>query len=92
MADMETEIRKSPFVIGRKRDLADFVIENNTAVSRKHAEIMSKDRNWYIRDLDSKNKTYLNDHKMNPFESVRLKNGDRILIADRNFVFKTKEK
>jgi pSer/pThr/pTyr-binding forkhead associated (FHA) protein len=83
----EVEIDKYPFVIGRKKNFADFYIEDNTAISRKHAEITYEDDRWFIRDLDSKNKSYINDEEIVALEAKELNDGDRIKVADLEFDF-----
>jgi len=48
-------------------------------VSRHHAVIFTTpDGDWILQDLDSANKTYLND---NPIHKAKIKTGDRIQIA-----------
>ncbi|MEK7467425.1 MAG: protein kinase [Planctomycetota bacterium] len=67
-----------PFHIGRE-PACSFVL-NDTNVSRKHCEIVSKSGNWSVRDLGSRNGTYLNGRKL-PGESV-LQIGDRLQTGE----------
>lgn len=59
-------------------------------VSKQHAVIEIKKRSdrpqqeYYLRDLDSTNHTYVNDV---PVKSVRLKDKDIIRIGEEEFVF-----
>jgi pSer/pThr/pTyr-binding forkhead associated (FHA) protein len=64
-------------VIGREPE-ADIVIPDRR-ISRLHAEIERRDGKYYLRDLDSKNGTYINGEKL---EGQReLRDDDEIHIA-----------
>ena len=62
--------------IGRSSDLDMVLVED--MVSRKHAKITTDDRTVLIQDLGSTNGTFVNGEKV---RSVRLKEGDRILVG-----------
>jgi pSer/pThr/pTyr-binding forkhead associated (FHA) protein len=62
--------------IGRSSDLDMVLVED--MVSRKHAKITTDDRAVSIQDLGSTNGTFVNGEKI---RSVRLKEGDRILVG-----------
>ena len=63
-------------VIGRSSDLDMVLVED--MVSRKHAKILTTDREIAIQDLGSTNGTFVNGEKV---KKARLKEGDRILIG-----------
>jgi len=63
-------------VIGRSSDLDMVLVED--MVSRKHAKIATDERSVSIQDLGSTNGTFVNGEKI---RTVRLKEGDRILIG-----------
>ena len=69
---------KSSTIIGRETD-ADIQIDERQ-VSRSHAEIAYSDRAYRIRDLDSKNGTFLNGQVVSQ-DLQPLRNGDEIGIA-----------
>ena len=69
-------VHKFPFVVGRSEE-ADLVL-GDSGVSRKHAEFVEKDDNLIIRDLDSTNGIFVNDHFTKEFS---LQDGDRITIG-----------
>ena len=74
----ELQFTTGPIHIGRGTDSQVFLAD--TKVSRQHAVIFSTpDGNWMVQDLDSANKTFLND---NPIHKAKIKTGDRITIAD----------
>lgn len=69
--------------IGRLSD-NDIVIDN-LGVSRKHAVIHSWKNGYHIKDLGSKNSTFLNGEKI---DNAELKGGDVITIGKYQIVFK----
>ena len=62
----------------------DIVIEND-AVSGKHAIIIAKEDEYYIKDLNSTNGTFVNKKKIN---SHMLKDEDIITVGKHELVFK----
>lgn len=65
------------------RDGADINVEDKAA-SRRHAEIFRIGELCFVRDLKSKNGTFLNDSKV---EEELLKSGDRIRIGSTVYHF-----
>ncbi|MCH8987824.1 MAG: FHA domain-containing protein [Chloroflexi bacterium] len=66
---------------------ADTMIEH-TFVSRRHFQIRSQDGVYYICDLDSTNGTYLNGERLQPNVERRVKDGDRISLANDDVVLR----
>jgi len=78
--DVVNEFRfaKGPIYIGRHRNSQIFL--QHKAVSRQHAVIFQTQQGkWMAEDLDSANKTYLNDVAIHKTE---IKSGDHIRIVD----------
>lgn len=73
-------VESDRFTIG-KSDNVDFTIKNKT-VSRRHLEIQRIDNEYYIKDLNSKNSTYLNDEKIERDNIVKINDGDEILLSN----------
>jgi len=74
----EFRFDKGPVYIGRHAHSQVFLPDR--AVSRQHAAIfITEDGKWVVEDLDSANKTYLNDKEIHKAE---IKTGDSIRIAD----------
>lgn len=68
-------------VLGRNPD-CDVVI-NVGAVSREHAQILALNGNYYVKDLKSRNLTFVNDERVDPDKPpVLLKHEDRLRICD----------
>ena len=80
-------IAKRLVKIGRKgSENLDLAIDRDT-VSGFHATIEYRDGFFYIEDQRSSNGTMLNDMKLEPAKSVRLKSGDKIRFDEYGFVF-----
>lgn len=74
----EFEFSSGPVYIGRHTNSQVFLPDRT--VSRQHAVLFTtQDGKWMVEDLDSANKTYLNDEAISKAE---IKTGDRIRIAD----------
>jgi hypothetical protein len=74
----EFRFSEGPIYIGRHTHSQ--VLLPDRAVSRQHAVIFATaDGKWMVEDLDSANKTYLNDKAIHKAE---IKSGDRLRIAD----------
>lgn len=71
----EFQFEEGPIYIGRHKDSQIFL--GHRAVSRQHAVIFQEDDKWVVEDLDSANKTYLNNK---PTHKSEIKNGDLLRI------------
>jgi NADPH-dependent 2,4-dienoyl-CoA reductase/sulfur reductase-like enzyme len=57
------------------------VLVNHNSISRRHAQITYHNGKYFLRDLDSKNGTYVNDIQLDPSETYILKPGDQVRIG-----------
>jgi pSer/pThr/pTyr-binding forkhead associated (FHA) protein len=74
----EFQFDRGPVYIGRHANSQVFL--HDRAVSRQHAAIFTtQEGKWVVEDLDSANKTYLNDKAIHKAD---IKTGDSIRIAD----------
>lgn len=80
-------IGKKEFKIGKERSKVDYCITNNS-VSRVHAIITFESGEYYIKDNNSTNYTYINGEAIAASQKVKLSNGDRIKFSDEEFQFK----
>lgn len=76
-------IDKDYFILGSSYNSADGVISFNKAISRKHCCI-SKDT-YYLTDIGSLNGTFVNGVKLLQGDSVEIKAGDKIKLANSSF-------
>ena len=65
-------------LIGRNEN-SDIVIEDDMTVSRAHAVLFNRDKDWYISDIDSKAGVFVNGQKV--IKNCPLQNGDKISLG-----------
>ena len=77
------EVKGSQFLMGRHPNCQ--VVLDHQAVSRYHAQILQSHGRYYLEDLRSRNKTYLNGE---PCEGrVELQENDTIIVCDSKIQF-----
>ncbi len=80
-------IEKNYFYIGKEASAVDYCIIDNAAVSRSHACIVVMNSRYYIRDLGSTNRTYVNNLEVSGNQLQEIRPGYRITIANEVFYF-----
>lgn len=78
------DLNRENMVLGKGSD-ADYKLEGNKAISRRHAAFFYEDGQVYVEDLGSSNHTYVGDCKVDGRQL--LQDQDRIRIADEDFIF-----
>lgn len=84
--ELAVRISKLPFVIGKKKDEVDFVLEERSA-SRLHARILEENGGVYLEDLNSTNGTFKNGLRMKPYEKRRLEKDDELRFGKEEYIF-----
>lgn len=79
-------VAQFPFSIGKAS--ASYIVANPT-VSRLHATIIQQSDGYYIIDEESSNGTYVNGKRLVPKMPEKLRNQDKLLLSDEEFVFYT---
>ena len=69
--------KQSGWALGR--DPSNTLVLNDIRASRRHASIRWEGKNYVIRDIDSRNGTYVNSKRV---YSASLQNGDIVRIGD----------
>lgn len=77
------ELKREVVQLGREGEIQVL----DTLASRNHAEIFAIGDMYFLRDLDSRNGTYVNEEKMSPQDQALLRVGDLIRIGTTQFVF-----
>lgn len=80
----EYAITSFPVSLG-KGSACDFILRNNKAISRRHAQIREENKKYYLSDLGSSNHTFINDEIID--ESVEIRDGSQFRLADELFEF-----
>ena len=73
--------------IGKDPHNCEYCIRDNSTISRCHALIKFVNGKWIINDLNSTNKTFVNNQQAYPYADIELHNGANIKIANEMFVF-----
>ncbi len=82
-----TVMGKQLFRMGASKYDNELTIKDNVFVSRWHAEIIARNGKYYLRDKNSKNKTYVDGTALVPGQEVVLASGSRFKLADEEFLF-----
>ncbi len=79
-------ITKNNFIFGQSSKYSDYVI-NNDYIDNIHFEIITKGKQYFIKDLNSKTGVYLNgeEKRVKPFTDIVLKENYRITIGNLDF-------
>lgn len=76
-----------PFVIGKHKDLSDYVINRDT-VSRFHLRCDCSGDQASITDLNSTNGTRVGGRLLAANETVEVRPGDEVIIADAAYIWR----
>ena len=82
---VEITVTKDEFVIGKKPELCDGVINFNKMISRSHCKINRRGNQYTITDLQSANGTYVNKVRLQPNQPHLINNGDVVRLANSDF-------
>lgn len=92
----EIEISTPKMIIGRavsekNKPIVDYSIETNSMISRFHAVIVYKEKEFYLIDCGAVNKTFLNSDELSINREYLLHDGDVIKFANEQFRFRRLE-
>ena len=82
---VEIAVTKDEFVIGKKAELCDGVIDFNKMISRSHCRINKRGSQYTITDLQSANGTFVNKVRLQPNQAHPINNSDVIRLANSDF-------
>ena len=88
---LEGWIKRLLETLGKESGQVHYCIADNNAVSRCHAELLLQDGSWWVRDLNSTNKTYLNGCALTPGELTQLSDGAVLRLANEEFTVRIEE-
>lgn len=80
-------VNKPSFRIGAERKYVDYWVNDNSTVSRSHADILTREKRYFIIDLNSTNKTYVDGRAIPIEKEIELFDGTRIRLSNEEFVF-----
>lgn len=79
-------INSGVFKIGKSEADNNYAIVDNSAISRKHAEILTISDGYFIVDCNSTNGVKINGKKIKPSVEYKIKRGDKIHLANEEFL------
>lgn len=80
-------VNRPLFRIGKEKKHSNYSILDNNAISRNHAEIITREMGYYIVDLNSTNKTFVNEKVIPAGKEVEILSETKIRLANEEFVF-----
>ena len=80
-------INQPLFRIGKEPSYCQYIVTDNNAVSRNHADIVSKNGGYFIIDNKSTNGTFVNDQLIPVHTEVKILSGVKLTLADEDFIF-----
>ena len=72
--------------IGSDRFLADIVVDDDS-VDSQHASIIFDNDRYYLADLSSSHKTYIDDRALAPDRRYEIKNNQKLTFGSADFIF-----
>lgn len=83
------KLNKERIVVGKLKSQCDFVINNNK-ISKMHAEFISRNGEYFVKDYNSTNGTYINGSNQRIQSNVEFPIfcGDRVTLANIDLTFK----
>lgn len=79
---------KPVFRIGKEKSYVDYFIGDNTAVSRSHANFITRDGEYFVVDTNSTNHTYINGQMIQSNLEAKLSHKMRVRLANEDFEFR----
>ncbi|MEO7993698.1 MAG: FHA domain-containing protein, partial [bacterium] len=81
-------VRQTPYLIGR--DQGDLRFPEDLQLSRLHAALIYRDHQLYVRDLESRNGSYLDDRRLPPNEDIPVMENEKLRVGNKTFTLRFK--
>lgn len=88
LTNEEISVNKPVFRLGKERSYVDYFVTNNIAVSRSHADIIIRGTRCFVKDLNSKNHTYINEQELPVHVETEIRDGDCLRLGNEEFIFR----
>lgn len=80
-------VNKPSFRIGKEKQYSDYFVADNSAVSRSHADIITREKRYFILDRNSTNRTYVDGRPIPADTEIEIFSEAKIRLANEEFVF-----
>ena len=81
-------LNKPVFRVGKERSYVDYFIGDNTAISRSHANFITREGEYFVIDTNSTNHTFVNGTMIQSNVETAITHGDTIRLANEDFEFR----
>ncbi len=81
-------LNKPVFRVGKERSYVDYFIGDNVAISRSHANFITREGEYFVVDTNSTNHTFVNDVMIQSNVETAISHGDTVRLANEDFEFK----
>ena len=81
-------VNKPVFRIGKEHSYVDYFVPDNSAISRSHANIVTRGEQFFIVDTNSTNHTYVNGLMIQSNQESEIHDKDIIRLANEDFEFR----
>lgn len=81
-------LNKPVFRIGKEKSYVDYFIGDNSAISRSHANIITREGEYFVVDTNSTNHTYVDGAMIQSSVETKITHGTKIRLANEDFEFK----
>lgn len=81
-------LNKPVFRVGKEKSYVDYFIGDNTAISRSHANFITREDEYFVLDTNSTNHTFVNGTMIQSNVETNIAHGDTIRLANEDFEFK----
>ena len=79
---------KPVYRIGKEKSYVDYFIGDNSAISRSHANFITREGEYFVVDTNSTNHTYVNGTMIQSNVETSISHGVKIKLANEEFEFK----
>lgn len=83
----EISVNKPVFRLGKEKSYVDYFVGSNIVVSRSHADIVTRGNKYFVKDLNSKNHTFINNQELPAHAEIEIQDGARLRLGNEEFIF-----
>ena len=80
-------VTNTEFKIGKEYESVNYCVANNPSVSRIHAIIISRDGEFFLRDNNSTNGSFINEMRIQRGGECKIRENDVIRLSNEVFMF-----
>jgi pSer/pThr/pTyr-binding forkhead associated (FHA) protein len=78
-------------VLGRSNGPHTAQLGNRSYISSNHAKVTFEKGEWFITELRSTNKTFVNSLKLEPATPFKIKQDDVVMLANETFIVRERK-